>query len=142
MFRQTSHIHRALLSAAFLLLSACGGSVEEGSATGSGAANPAPSTSPATSPGNGSAAVGAATLSWMPPVENTDGSSVTSLAGYHVYRGNSADNLALARTINSPGITSVVLDGLASGTYYFAVSAFLASGAESDPSPVGVKTIP
>lgn len=142
MFRRTLHIHAALLSAAFLLLSACGGGGEEAAASGSGAASPAPSTSQGTSPATGNTASGSASLSWMPPAENIDGSSVTSLAGYHVYQGNSANNLALARTINSPGITSVVLDGLARGTHYFAVSAFLASGAESDRTPVGSKTIP
>jgi hypothetical protein len=67
---------------------------------------------------------------------------VANLAGYHVYRGSSRDTLVLAKSIASPGITTVVLDGLAAGTHYFAVSAYLTSGAESDPSAIGSKTIP
>jgi hypothetical protein len=119
-----------------LLLAACGGGGDEAAPAGANGAGTG------TAAGQGSTTgMGSATLSWVPPSENVDGSTVTSLAGYRVYRGDRSDSLSLARTINSPGITTVVLDGLASGTHYFAVSAFLDSGAESDPSPIGSKTI-
>lgn len=139
MLKRTSHIQSALALSALLLLAACGGGGEESPAVSAGG-----TTVPGTSgrPGTGGAVTGAATLSWMPPAENIDGSTVTNLAGYRVYRGGRMDNLSLAQTIGNPGITTVVLEGLASGTHYFAVSAFLTSGAESDPSPVGSKTIP
>ncbi len=142
MFRRTLHIHAALLSAAFLLLSACGGGGEEAAVQRQRRCKSRSGHEPGHQPGHRqhSLRVGIALVDAAG--ENIDGSSVTSLAGYHVYQGNSANNLALARTINSPGITSVVLDGLARGTHYFAVSAFLASGAESDRTPVGSKTIP
>jgi hypothetical protein len=140
MFRRTSHIAPALISAAFLLLVACGGGGEEGAATGGNSSTPG--TGGSTGSGSGGTGTGSATLSWIPPAENTDGSSVTTLAGYHVYRGTSQGSLALAKTIANPGITTVVLDGLATGTHYFAVSAYLTSGAESDPSSIGSKSIP
>ena len=85
---------------------------------------------------------GTAELSWPPPVENEDGSALTNLAGYRIYRGTSAGAMALVRTIANPGITTAVLEGLASGTHYFAVSAYSSSGAESDRSPMGSKSIP
>jgi hypothetical protein len=140
MLRRTSHIHSGLFFAAVLLLTACGGGSEEGTATGS--SNPGTPGSSSGGSNVGGSASGTATLSWIPPAENTDGTSVTSLAGYRIYTGKSQGSMALARTITSPGLTTVVLDGLTSGTHYFAVSAFLTSGAESDPSSVGSKSIP
>jgi hypothetical protein len=84
---------------------------------------------------------GTAALSWAPPVENEDGSALTDLAGYRVYGGASANSLTLLRTISSAGITTAVIDGLATGTLYFAVSAFTSAGAESDWSSLGTKNI-
>jgi hypothetical protein len=85
---------------------------------------------------------GSATLSWLPPTANTDGTPLIDLAGYRVYRGSGPDRLSLERSIPSPGITTVVIDGLNSGTHYFAVTAYARTGAESAYSAVKSKTVP
>lgn len=131
MLPRLSHIRALLLSGALLLVGACGGG-DGGGEPGSASANP----------GIGGSGTGSATLSWLPPAEHTDGTTVSGLAGYRVYAGRSQGSLALARTISNPGVTTVVFDGLASGTHYFAVSAYLTTGAESDRSSIGSKSIP
>lgn len=87
-------------------------------------------------------AVGTASLTWTAPTQNTDGSPLTNLAGYRVYRGTSAN--ALNEVIQIPGAanTAYAYTQLANGTHYFAVSAYSAAGAESAKSEVGSKIIP
>jgi hypothetical protein len=85
---------------------------------------------------------GSAELSWVPPTENTDSSVNISLAGYRIYSGNAGGALQLVRTINGADVTNAVVDGLASGTHYFAVTAFSILGVESEFSDILSKTIP
>lgn len=84
---------------------------------------------------------GAATLSWTPPTRNTDGSTLTNLAGYRIYYGTSASSLNRTIRIDSAGVTSYVVTDLAPGTHYFAVTALNSLGAESERSTVVSKTI-
>ena len=86
-------------------------------------------------------AIGSATLSWTPPTQNTDGSALTDLAGFKIYWGTSQANLPNVVTINNPGITSYLVENLVAGTYFFAATAFDASGNESTRSNVASKTI-
>jgi hypothetical protein len=88
------------------------------------------------------APTGTAALSWTAPTQNTDGSSLSDLAGYRVYRGTSAN--ALNEVTMLPGVssTSYTYTQLPSGTHYFAVAAYNVSGVESALSAVGSKTIP
>jgi hypothetical protein len=88
-----------------------------------------------------SPATGSATLSWTVPTENTDGSTLTDLAGYHIYYGTSAGSWTSTITVLDPSETSYVVSGLAPGTYYFAVVAVNAAGEDSPQSNVGSKTI-
>ena len=88
-----------------------------------------------------SPATGSATLSWTAPTENTDGSPLTDLAGYHIYYGTSAGAWTSTITILSATETSYVVSSLASGTYYFAIVAFNSEGIDSADSNVGSKTI-
>jgi hypothetical protein len=83
---------------------------------------------------------GAATLDWMPPTENTDGSVLTNLAGYTVYYGTSAGNLTQSVKITNPGLTAYTLSNLPTGTWYFAVTSYSSTGIESSRSGV-VSTI-
>ncbi|MBX5463879.1 MAG: putative Ig domain-containing protein [Steroidobacteraceae bacterium] len=92
-------------------------------------------------PASGGATLGAATVSWTPPTRNTDGSTLTNLAGYHIVYGRSPDALTQTITINNPGITSYVIENLASGTWYFAVTAFTNGGSESALSNIVSKSV-
>jgi hypothetical protein len=79
---------------------------------------------------------GSASLRWVPPTQYADGGVMTNLAGYHIKYGKSADNLSTVVTVRNAGIASYVIDGMASGVWYFAISAFTSDGAESDNSAV------
>jgi len=85
--------------------------------------------------------LGAATLTWLPPTENTDGSPVVDLAGYRIRYGRRAGELTELQSIPNPGITSAVVENLASGNWYFTVSAYNTSGVESEYSNLAEKTI-
>lgn len=90
---------------------------------------------------NAPASTGTATLSWSAPTQNTDGSALTDLAGYRVYHGTSPDALNDVVQLSTAGATTYSFSQLATGTHYFAVSAYTASGVESALSGVGSKTI-
>jgi hypothetical protein len=84
---------------------------------------------------------GNATLAWIPPLENTDGTPLQDLTGYRIHYGTQPGNYEFTITIHNAGITSYVVEDLAPGTYYFAVTAVSSSGVESDPSGEATKTI-
>lgn len=86
-------------------------------------------------------ALGNATLSWVPPTQNTDGSALTTLAGYRIAYGTNSGTLDQTIEIANAGLTLFVIDNLSPGTYYFAVKAFTTSGLESNFSSVASKTI-
>ncbi len=84
---------------------------------------------------------GTATLSWAPPTVNSDGSTLTNLAGYRIYYGTSTAAMTQTVQIASPGTINYVLTSLTSGTWYFAVRAYTNAGVESSLSNVASKTI-
>jgi hypothetical protein len=86
-------------------------------------------------------ATGSATLTWNPPTQNTDGSPLTNLAGYKVHWGTSQGNYTNSATINNPGLSSYVVDQLTPATWYFALTAVNAAGAESSFSNIASKTV-
>ncbi|MGQ0384109.1 MAG: putative Ig domain-containing protein [Gammaproteobacteria bacterium] len=88
------------------------------------------------------AATGAATLSWTAPTTRTDGSPLTNLAGYRVRYGNSAGNYPNTINVTNPGLTSFVVNNLASGTWYFVLAAYDSAGLESSNTNPVSKTIP
>ena len=92
--------------------------------------------------GSGSSSTGSsnsATITWDAPTTNADGTPLTDLAGYKLYYGTSSGNYSVA--IDVGNVTTFKVDGLSSGTYYFAVTAYDASGNESDYSNEVSKTI-
>jgi hypothetical protein len=111
-------------------------SVSDGTASASLAAFSIVVTAPSGTAG------GTATVSWQPPVANTDDSPLTNLAGYRVYYGTSASNLSNQIQVANPGLTSYVVTNLPSGTHFFAVTAYSTSGTESDRSNISSKLIP
>lgn len=102
---------------------------------------PTPTPTPTPTPAPAPVTTGTATLSWMPPSQNTDGSTLADLAGYSVYYGTSATNLTTKIVVANAGATSFTVSNLASGTYYFGVTAYNTSGIESALSGIGSKTI-
>ena len=84
---------------------------------------------------------GSASLSWTPPTRNTDGTALTTLAGYKISYGTSASALSTVITVSNPGISSYVVDNLKTGTWYFAIKAYTSSGSESSTSTVASKSI-
>jgi hypothetical protein len=88
------------------------------------------------------AATGSATLSWVPPTQNSDGTPLTNLAGYRIYEGPGTTALARTADLANAGLTTYVVSNLASGTHYFSVTAYNSAGVESNFSPIGSKTIP
>lgn len=86
------------------------------------------------------ASSGKALLSWMPPLINIDGSTLTNLAGYRIYYGSSA--AALTNSVKvSLGFTSHMIENLAAGTWYFAISSINSAGVESTRSSVITKKL-
>jgi len=84
---------------------------------------------------------GSATLSWVAPTTNTDGSPLTDLAGFVINYGTSSTNLNQQVTVSSATATGYTVTGLATGTWYFTVYAYTSVGTQSSPSNVASKTI-
>lgn len=87
------------------------------------------------------ARAGAATLTWLTPTENTDGTALNDLAGFRIRYGRDPGEMTEVQSIPSPGITSAVVENLVHGTWYFTLSAYNRSGVESEPSNIVQKTI-
>jgi hypothetical protein len=88
-----------------------------------------------------SSTAGSVSLSWAAPTENTNGTPVSDLAGYHIHYGTTAE--ALNSVIDVPGAetTAYEISNLNSGTYYFTVTAYNSVGEESAPSDEASQTI-
>jgi len=84
---------------------------------------------------------GTALLTWTPPTENTDNSALTDLAGYKIYYGTSTGSYDDTITISNPGLTSYLVENLASSDWYFVMTSLNASGIESSYSIEVTKTI-
>lgn len=84
---------------------------------------------------------GSASLSWTPPTQNTNGSSLNNLAGYEVRYGRNADELDQVVAVDNPSINRYVVENLSSGTWYFAVIAVNSVGGASQLSNTASKTV-
>lgn len=83
-----------------------------------------------------------ATLVWVAPTTNTDGTLLTNLAKYKVYRSNNQANLfAQAGSDVALPATTYVYNNLPVGTYYFSVKAVNSDGVESAGSNIASKVI-
>jgi hypothetical protein len=88
-----------------------------------------------------SVTTGSASLSWTPPTQREDGSSLEKLAGYSIRYGMAAGLYTETINITNPGLTTYQVDDLKSGTYYFVVTAIDSLGYESQLSTPVSKTI-
>ena len=83
-----------------------------------------------------------ATVSWTAPVQNTDGTPLTDVAGYVISYGRSPNRLTKSIVVSDPGLTTGTVTGLAAGNYYFSVATRNSTGALSTASSVVSKTVP
>ncbi len=74
---------------------------------------------------------GSVTLKWTAPTRNTDGTALTDLAGYKVFYGTASRVYSKSVKLAGAGVTSVVIEGLTAGTWYFAMKSYDTSGVES-----------
>ena len=102
-----------------------------GSSSSSGGGTTVATGSKATTPVKPITTNGVATLDWMPPTQNSDGSVLTNLAGYTVYYGTSPNDLSQSVKVSNPGLSAYTVTGLNSGTWYFAVTSYSTDGVES-----------
>lgn len=82
-----------------------------------------------------------ADLSWTAPTQNTDGTSLTNLAGYSAHWGPSATSLVQSAQITNPATTDYKVTALTPGTWFFAVRAINTAGGISALSNVASKVI-
>jgi hypothetical protein len=102
-----------------------------GTTSGPGSTTPPPVTATSSS----------VTLSWQPPTQNSNGSSITDLAGYVIHYGTASADYKQVAKVKNAGLTRFVLDNLAKGTYYFAITAYNSKGLESELSPEVAATL-
>lgn len=84
---------------------------------------------------------GVATLSWIPPTQNADGSpiNVDDLTGYKIYYGTSSGSYL--NEVDVGNNTNYIISNLSAGIYYFTVTAYDADGNESSYSNEVSKTV-
>jgi hypothetical protein len=80
------------------------------------------------------ATTGTAELNWTAPTERTDGSPIGTLAGYRVLYGTASRAYDQSARIDNPSVTQYLVEHLAPGTWYFAITAITADTLESAPS--------
>lgn len=76
------------------------------------------------------------TLSWSPPTRNSDGTSLTNLAGYTLHYGTASQDYTGSIEITSATQTSYTVSdsNFPPGKYYFAISAYNAQQVSSSMS--------
>jgi hypothetical protein len=74
------------------------------------------------------------TLGWNPPTQNADGTPLKDLAGYRIHYGTASGEYTETIEIDSAGMTSYVIDGIAPGRYYLAMTSVNSQDMESDYS--------
>lgn len=84
---------------------------------------------------------GSATLSWTPPTRNTNGTTLTNLAGYRIYYGTSPSTLTRTVTLSNAGLTRYVISDLSAATWYFSIRAYTSTGTESTNSNTVSKVV-
>lgn len=84
---------------------------------------------------------GSATLTWVAPTQNSNGTPLTDLAGFIIQYGTSPAAMTQSITVPSASATSYEITNLAPGAYYFQIIAYASDGTQSAPSNVGSLTI-
>lgn len=87
------------------------------------------------------AALGTATLSWVAPTLNEDGTPLVGLSGYRIYYGTDSNALDKTVVLGDPSVIRHTITDLTPGTWFFGVAAVSANGSESRLSGLASKTI-
>ncbi|MBV8854064.1 MAG: fibronectin type III domain-containing protein, partial [Sinobacteraceae bacterium] len=74
------------------------------------------------------------TLSWQAPTQNADGTPLMNLQGYEIHYGKASQSYTETVKIANPGVTDYVVQNLAPGKYYFALTAYNSAGVQSSLS--------
>jgi hypothetical protein len=117
-----------------LTMAAAAGCHDSSSDIGSAVSSSTSSTTPSSTTPTSSSA-NTVTLSWQPPTENTNGTSLSNLSGYRIYYGESPGNYTTSIEVANPGVTTYVVENLRAGQYYFSMTSYTSSGAESGYTP-------
>ena len=88
------------------------------------------------------AATGSATLNWVDPTKNTDGSALTNMAGVNIHYGSSPSSLTQVVQVSGTGQSTYTISNLSAGTWYFGAAAYTTTGVEGMMSPIASKAIP
>jgi hypothetical protein len=86
---------------------------------------------------------GSTTLSWTPPSTREDGTSLSlsEIAGYRIYTGDSEGSLSPVVDINDYSMTEYTLTDIPTGTHYYGVTTYDMDGNESGFSNIIQKQI-
>ncbi len=110
------------------------GSSDSGSSD-SGSSDSGSSDSGSSDSGSSSDGTRSVTLTWQQPTEKEDGTYLSDLAGVRIYYGQASGQYTgeYDHVLDLPGthLTSVVVDDLEPGTWYFSAKAYRATGSES-----------
>lgn len=87
------------------------------------------------------AGTGTATISWTHDLKKTDGTT-TLLSGFTIVYGRAPSSLTQTISVPNGALRAYTVDGLASGDWYFAVTARSPDGFESERSNVASKAVP
>jgi hypothetical protein len=77
------------------------------------------------------ATTGSATVNWVPPTQNTNGSALTNLAGIILYYGTAPTSLTQSVQLASSSQISYTIANLTAGTWYFGGVAYTNTGVKS-----------
>lgn len=85
-----------------------------------------------------------ASVSWTIPSARADGTPLTAgeLAGYEVYYTNDSGSVTASLPVSGGSTVNAVVSNLASGSYYFSISAIDSTGLKSVLSTVASITVP
>jgi fibronectin type 3 domain-containing protein len=90
--------------------------------------------------GGNSNTSGKATLQWTTPASYIDDGTAMTVAGYKIYYGTETG--VYTNVIDVGKVNAYTVSGLSVGnTYFFAVTAYDATGVESDPTDEQAKTL-
>jgi hypothetical protein len=102
---------------------------------------PRPNPIAAPSPNPSTGANASAQLSWQAPSQNTDGSALTNISGYHIHVGTDPSALGTIIDVTDASAISYTVNNLTSGTWYFGISAYNTAGVDGEISNIGSKTV-